>query len=500
MAPKYASNHSNGFLKQLGRRNVLLILLLLLALPFLGVGAAAALDPYDCKIADQVTVGGLDVGGMTLLQARNALQEASEAVLERMELPVSFPEATISLSPDNTKVSVNSLSAAWAAYKVARFGPEDPTIGLTPHLQLEDAYLRSQIDRYADQYDTSLTQSSLQMSGSMPDLSLSSTDAPQTLELTMGLPTARLDREDAYRQILAVYDRAFSAAQQGLYLVPDHFRVEILEIPDAPDLKAIYDDVSVAPVNDSLDMERYQVIPGAYGYHFDLNAAQSLVDAAEYGETISISMEFQEPEIHGDAVYFRDVLGSCETPHTKDENRNHNLRTACASLNGVILQPGETFSYNQTLGERNKANGYLPAPAYSGWELVQSYGGGICQGSSTVYCAVLYADLEVVQRVNHGKKVGYMDPGLDATVSWWGPDFQFRNNTHFPVKIAAEVSDGFVKVSILGTEERSYYVEMETEQGYGSDVLYTRSYKCKYDRETGELISRELEARSNYMI
>ena len=128
-----------------------------------------------------------------------------------------------------------------------------------------------------------------------------------------------------------------------------------------------------------------------------------------------------------------------------------------------------------------------------------SYGGGICQGSTTIYCAALYADLEIVHRKNHGFTVSYVKPGLDATVNWGGPDFQFRNSTHFPIKISAEVSDGFVKVALLGTEERDYYVEMESEVGYGSDAIYCKSYKCKYDRETGELISREMEARSNYM-
>ena len=255
----------------------------------------------------------------------------------------------------------------------------------------------------------------------------------------------------------------------------------------------------ISPVDDSLNMETYEVIPGAYGYRFDMAKARKLINKADFGETLYIPMELEEPEIFGDKVYFRDVLGHCETKHTDDENRNHNLTLACASMNGIILQPGETFSYNDTLGQRTKENGYRRAGAYSGWELVQSYGGGICQGSSTLYCAALYADLEIVQRKNHGYKVGYLDAGLDATVNWGGPDFQFRNNTHFPVKIAAEVSDGFVKVTILGTEERDYYVEMETEAKWGNDAIYAKSFKCKYDRATGELLSRDLEAKSTYM-
>lgn len=477
---------------------------LLLLVLFLILGSLyAGLDPHDGLIVENVTVGGIDVSGMTMEQAYRVLKAASEEVLEGTTLWVDFPESAVPLEPWNTRVSLNCYSAVWAAWKVGRFGNPNHAIRLQDHLHLDEQQIRDRIDLYADHYDTDLTAPSVRMGGPKPDLEIenqSDRNRPQTLELTMGLPTARLDREDAFHQILAVYDRAFAAAEAGKYRVSSHFRVEVLEEPEPPDLQAIYDDVYIAPVDDSLDMEKHEVIHGAFGYHFDIETAQKLADQAEYGETIYIPMEFQEPEIYGDDVYFRDILGYCETKHTDDENRNHNLRLACQSMDGLILQPGEVFSYNDTLGKRTKENGYRRAGAYSGWELVQAYGGGICQGSTTIYGAALYADLEIVQRRNHGYKVGYVEPGLDATVNWGGPDFQFRNNTHFPIKIAAEVSDGFVKVSILGTEERDYYIEMESEARWGKSAIYAKSYKCKYDRQTGELLSRELEAKSNYAI
>lgn len=485
-----------------GKRLLLAVLALLCLVLVLG-SLYAGLDPYDNLIHPGVRVGGIDVGGMSMERAYRELKYASEEVLERSTLWVDFPECAVPLEPRNTEASLNCHSAVWAAWKVGRFGSRNASIPLEPHLRLNEQYIRQQIDLYADHYDTNVTAPSYWMGGPVPDLEIENQSAenrPQTLELTMGLPTARLDREDAFRQILAVYDSAFAAANTTGYRVPGPFRVDILEEPEQPDLQTIYEEVYIAPADDSLDMEAYEVIPGAYGYHFDLEKAQSQVDRAEYEETVYISMEFQEPEIFGDEVYFRDVLGYCETKHTDDENRNNNLRLACEAMDGLILQPGEVFSYNDTLGPRTKERGYLRAGAYSGWELVQSYGGGICQGSSTIYGAALYADLEIVLRRNHGYMVGYVEPGLDATVNWGGPDFQFRNSFHFPIRIAAEVSDGYVKVTILGTEERDYYIEMESEAVWGSGVVYAKSYKCKYDRETGELISREEEARSNYVI
>ena len=461
----------------------------------------AGLDPQDNLIHPGVRVGGIDLGGMSMERAYKELKYASEEVLERSELWVDFPESAVPLEPGNTKVTLDCGRAVWDAWTVGRFSRRDPELRLQPYLQLDEQYIRDQIDLYAEHYDTDVTAATVRMDGQKPDLEIENQDPnnkPQTLELTMGLPTTRLDREDALAQILAVYDSAFAAMEAGHYRVSGRFRVDILEEPEIPDMQAIFDQFYIAPADDSIDLENHCVIPGAWGYHFDMEKAQNQVNNAKFGETVYIPMVFQEPEIYGDKVYFRDVLGYCETQHTDDANRNNNLRRACESMNGVILQPGEVFSYNDTLGPRTKENGYLRAGAYSGWELVQSYGGGICQGSSTVYCAALYADMEIVHRKNHGFRVGYMEPGLDATVNWGGPDFQFRNSSHFPIKIAAEVSDGCVKVTILGTEDRDYYIEMETEVQWGSSGTYAKSYRCKYDKATGELISRELEARSNY--
>ena len=510
---QFLSNKIPGLGKHLWR--YLLVGCILLSVSYLIASSIVAeVDPYDSRILNNVSVGGLNIGGMTRETAYRTLKEASNSILNEAPFSAELPEETLIFTPEDAGISLKIWKAVNDAYRIGRTGNTEQRqkdvaisqdaghqIGLLPYLNLDAAYLQMQLQTYAQTYDTVCTSSSYQLTGSMPDLEMehhSDTNLPQTLELTLGLPTAQLDQEDALNRILAVYNNAFAAYETSSFSARD-FQITILEEPSDPDWELIYDELYVAPVDDSLDMELHEVIPGAFGYHFDIENAKKLADASSWGDTVAIPMEFVEPDICGDAVYFRDVLGYCETPHTKDENRNNNLRRACESMNGLILQPGEVFSYNDTLGPRTKENGYLRAGAYSGWELVLSYGGGICQGSSTIYGAALYADLEIVFRRNHGYAVSYVDYGLDATVNWGGPDFQFRNSTNFPIKIAAEVSDGYVKVSILGTEERDYYVEMESEASIGDTTIYAKSYKCKYDRETSELISRELEARSSYV-
>lgn len=467
-------------------------------------------DPYGCRIADGVTIAGLDVGGMTRGEAQKVLKQAAEDVLNGQSLMINLPEASISLSPGDVRIQLDYRKAVKDAYAVGRSaaGGDLQTaaqdlqyqIGLLPYLTYDAAYIQETLEDYARQYDTVLTQPGCRAEGAMPDLSVQNhqEDVPcQTLLLTLGTPEAHLDVASALAQIAGIYDQAFAAATEGSYRVT----VEVVPtaVPEEPDWDAIYEEFSIPAVDDTLDMQEYKVVPGSYGCRFDLETAREIAGNAAWGDTITIPMEYVEPEILGEAVYFRDVLGSCETKHNDNENRNTNLRLLCEALNGVILEPGQTFSYNDTLGERTAEKGYKPAPAYSGNRLTDAIGGGVCQGSTTLYNCVLLADLEVISRACHGATVSYVPIGLDAAVNWGTTDFQFRNNFHFPIKITAEVSDGYVKMQILGTDEKDYYVKMTSGYDDSNDaVIYAVSYKYRYNKETDELISREREAFSTY--
>lgn len=489
-------------------------------------------DPYDHKILDNVTVAGVQIGGMTRKEAEAALHAATDNTFSQQDMVVSLPHGTITLPAADTEAQLNVRSAVKAAYNYGRKGSkaereaaynasaqQEYALDVSSYLKLDVDFIREQLSAYASKYDTVQTQYSHHLEGKMPALEEETYDgtAPcQTLEITLGTPSLGLDMEDIYNSILTTY-----AANQFQVTVED---IDPAAKPDPVDLNALMEKYAIEPVDASLDMEKFCPIPGDYGYSFNLENAQKIVDAAGYGETVSIPMEYVEPEILQNEVYFRDVLGECKTPHTDNENRNENLRLACASLNDKILQPGEELSYNETLGQRTKENGYKAAPAYSGTALVDSLGGGICQVSSTLYYCALLSDLEIVSRINHGFPVGYIELGMDATVSWGSPDFVFKNNSNFPIKIHAWVEDGHVNMQILGTIEKDYYVKMEYEQVggenpavtyqthgpdsgyYDGQVLnpgafgpYVKSYRCKYDRETDELISRDFETRSHYM-
>lgn len=135
-----------------------------------------------------------------------------------------------------------------------------------------------------------------------------------------------------------------------------------------------------------------------------------------------------------------------------DSERNANIRLAAGRIHGTVLKPGETFSYNTTVGHRTQQEGFRMAPVILDGKLVPDWGGGVCQVSSTLYNAVLMADMEIVERVNHGRAIGYVPLGFDATVVDNQIDFKFRNKAANPIILYANITSNEMQFLFLGHE------------------------------------------------
>lgn len=144
------------------------------------------------------------------------------------------------------------------------------------------------------------------------------------------------------------------------------------------------------------------------------------------------------------------IIGTYTTKTTSNSNRNTNILLASQALNGTILKPGGVLSFNETVGQRTSKKGYKSAAAYSNGAVVQEIGGGVCQVSTTLYNAVVTSGLETVTRKSHTFKPTYVTPGMDATVSWGGPDYEFKNNSEHSVGILAEFANQVLTISIYG--------------------------------------------------
>lgn len=493
---------TGGFWKKLGIGTAIAAAVALACA--LGIPAVTRImDPYNGQIVSDVSVGGVEIGGLTKGEAKKALQAAfgeqfsqktmeinfSEAGTVLEKLNIRYPANSLLISPEESHAKLDAAAAVKAAYALGRTDlGGSRTMSLLPYLGLDEAAIRSVADSYAQQLAQLYQDSSYTIQGTAPDVTNYDESTPcQTVTLFRGYPGIEIDADALYNEILEGYNTgSFAVSYQGTVSAKK---------PVSPDLDGLWEQTRLAPEDPSVDLTSYQVIPGVHGYEFDLAEAKQQFQNLAYGESTLISLHYTDPEIADEDAYFQDVLGHCETPHGDNENRNGNLRKACGMLDGLVLQPGQELSYNEALGPRTKELGWLPAPAYSGTKLVDSPGGGICQVSSTLYLASVYSELTIVERRNHGYPVSYIPLGMDATVSWGFADLKIRNDSPMPVKIQAEESDGYVRISILGTETRDYNVEMS----YTVGGRYVRTYMSKIDKETGEVISKEPYALSGYM-
>lgn len=155
-------------------------------------------------------------------------------------------------------------------------------------------------------------------------------------------------------------------------------------------------------------------------------------------------------------------------------NRASNVRLATSKINGVILLPGETFSYNNTVGERSIENGYKMAPIYVNGKHEMGEGGGACQVSTTLYNAALFANLKIVQRQNHSMPVAYVPRGRDATVSWGSIDLKFTNTYDNPIAIVSSSTADTITFTVLGKKDKSLSIDLITtnHSSWGNDVKY----------------------------
>lgn len=144
------------------------------------------------------------------------------------------------------------------------------------------------------------------------------------------------------------------------------------------------------------------------------------------------------------------LLGTYTTYTTNVPNRNTNIRLAGEAVHGICLEPGEVFSFNNTIGPTTVAKGYKVAGILVNGKPSEGMGGGICQLSSTIYNAVLEANLKVVERRAHSASVGYVPAGRDATVSYGTLDFRFQNTTGDKLYIAVDYSNSALTVSLYG--------------------------------------------------
>ena len=251
----------------------------------------------------------------------------------------------------------------------------------------------------------------------------------------------------------------------------------INKVPEQIDIEKIHEEVYKEVKDAYYTKEPFKIYPEVEGVDFNVEEAKALLK--EDKEQYEIQLTITKPKVTTSQIgseAFPDLLATYSTKYDGgDVDRTTNLRIACQKINDKVVLPGEIFSYNKALGKRTAAAGYKNAKVYENGEVVDGIGGGICQISSTLYNAILMANMEATERRNHQFVTSYTPAGRDATVVYGLTDFKFKNTRTYAVKIKASCSNGIATVSIYGIKEENEY-----SVSFSTKTISTIPYTVKY--------------------
>ena len=494
-----------------------------------GIVAMGRSGADDGKILNNVTVVGVNIGGLTPQQAEEAVRRVTDLTYSREDMVIRLPDGEFRLTPAETGAALDVAALVQAAYDYGRSGtPAENklaynqsltgahTISALPYLTLDRDFIRQSLETWFAELNGSYTPASYTLEGEAPKLNGADFDekAPcQTLVLYTGTPGRHVNTQKLYNDILDAYSFNIFLVE----VVPG----ETGEEPEALDLDAIFEELHQEPVDAVMDPGTFEVTEETYGYTFDLDKAKRMLSHLSYGEELRVEMKYITPEVLREdleELLYRDMLGSCETSFQKNTERDANLKLAVKALNGLVIDPGEEFSFNETLRDQTGSDSYKNALCSAHDEETQ-LGGGICQVATALYRCVLLGDLRVTERNAHSHQPDFGDPGMDAMVNGGNKDFCFLNTTSYPIRIEAEISGGRIQIRLLGTDEKDYFIRLEhkvdsttsfktrTEEyeednsdGYKEgDVVISglkgstvSTYRCKFSKDTGKQTTKDL--------
>lgn len=467
----------------------ILVFIILLSIAFF---IFTFLNSKNENIISGISIKGIDVSNLSVEEAKETLQNyINENLPENITLVHNEYETSIPLSSLNVSFDIDS--AVNQAYETGKSGNifENGFIALKTRINPIDIELSATLDE--EQLRTALND----ISSKLPDTVIESGYYIEGNDLIV--------TKGAEGNVVNV-DQMCTYIKSGISnLTLKNRTLDISTVskqPSAIDIEKIYNEIYKEPVDAYYTQDPFAVYPSENGLDFAISLDEAkemlLEDKSEY----VIPLQTLYPNVTTNMIgteAFPDMLSTYSTRYsTSDRDRTTNLQLAASKINGTVIMPGETFSYNQVVGERTIAAGYKEAPIYVSGEVVDGLGGGICQITSTLYNAVLYANLEIVERSNHQFVPSYVKASRDATVVYGSIDFKFKNNRDYPIKLVCSVSGGIAKFDIYGLRtDNEYEVEISSYvTGSTANSTYSEAYRIL--KQNGQVVSTELLSKDVY--
>lgn len=465
------------------------IFILIILISFL---AFTTINAKNRNIIKGVYIKGIEVSGLSKEEARKKVAEYINTSIPK-EIKLKHNEFETSISPSELSVNFNVNEAIEMAYQIGK----DSNIFKNNITILQALFSNINIEPV-------FTIDKEELKGNLQDISLKLPDRiiensyyieDNNLIITKGRTGSIIKIEETANYIENCINN-LNVKNNTIELITEE------QHPSKMDIDALYNEIHKEPVDAYYTQNPFSVYPSENGIDFGISVEEVKNMIQEENNEYIIPLKTLYPNVTTNMIgteAFPDLLSEFSTKYaTSNRNRTTNLILAANKINGTVVMPGETFSYNKVVGERTIAAGYKEAPIYVSGRVEDGLGGGICQITTTLYNAVLYANLEIIERTNHQFVPSYVTASRDATVVYGAIDFKFKNNRNYPIKITCSVSNGIANFKILGLKtENDYEVEITSRvTGTTSNTIYSEAYKTL--KQNGEIISSEMIARDTY--
>lgn len=455
-------------------------------------GTFSFINLTSTKIAKGVYIKGIDVSGLTKEDATKKISSyVSSSIPE--EIKLKHNDFETSLSTSQLSIYFNTEEAVNIAYNIGKNG----NIFQKNTEILNTLFSKVNIDPGFSIDEEQLKKDLQDISSKLPDKVIESSCYidDNRLIITKGQAGKSIKVEDSANYITKEINN-LNVQNNPLELITED------AYPNQIDLDAVYNEVHKDPVNAYYSQNPYVVHPSENGMDFaiSLDDAKNLLQ--EEKDEYVIPLKVLYPSVTTNMIgteAFPDLLSEFSTKYAaSNKNRTTNLILASKKINGTVLMPSETFSYNKVVGARTIAAGYKEAPIYVSGRVEDGIGGGICQITTTLYNAVLYANLDIVERSNHQFVPSYAGPSRDATVVYGAIDFKFKNNRDYPIKITCSVSGGIANFKIWGLKSDNDYEVQITSRTTGktATAIYSEAYKTL--KKNGAVVSTTLLSKDTY--
>ena len=425
---------------------VIIVLLLICSTAF------ALTAMFSNKIISGVTIDGVDVSGLNKTEATQLIEEKMNSKKDGM-ITLKYQDYEKELSLTQLEVTANVEEAINKACDQGRSN----NIFINNINVIKSKFVKQNIDMNItyneEELDKVLTETSAELPGVVQEYSYSIEG--NELIVTPGKDGIVLDKDKMLSEISSeIKELSKSITTEREIAVKN-------EKASAIDVEKIYNEVHSDPQDAYIIEDPFQVVVDKEGIDFAITMDEAKTLFAELKDEYVIPLKITKANVTVSSLgsrAFPDELSVFTTRYDAGNvSRTTNLSIACSKLNGYVIQPGEVFSYNKVLGKRSVENGYREAAIYTSNGVENGLGGGICQISSTLYNAVLMANLGIEERHNHSYTTSYSDPGRDATVAYGSLDFKFKNTRKYPVKIEAYIKSGVATIRIYGIKENPDY-------------------------------------------